>query len=416
MTLLAEILRNACAWLIVGASVGLLFWTGFGVNGIALVYFFAALVGVFLLMALFQDDEHLYLSYHEIGWSLVRFLVLLGILGYWVTVADYYLVELIKLFGFSLEQTRYWPVFFGGLVPAALTTTGLTYYVASNHFSNTLRFLVLSVFFLNANLNDLGYYLLFGREFPETWSWVIQPQFLFGLNPTTLEVSLWAGLSIVMGILAALLPYEILILDALDTTFEFRKPRLAKFFEGWILGLSVAATIIFGSFLIPQLQDNLSQIQTDITWQNPTETSALSATASPESITALNLIATLQDTYQRTGAYPESTGNCREDWDSSQNGLPFSTPSLAPYGSQQNCFLDRDNQTIMYYSDGQRFTLLVPAANTAVNHPYYYLPRVKDVRWYDTPDFFWQTWSWDTPMLVYFFAEGEDVADFVSLN
>ena len=418
MNTFAELLRNALAWIIAGCSVYLLFASGFGLAGYYLVYFFALLLGIFLWTALFQDHEHLFLSYKEILWVVVRFLVILGVLIFWVSVSDYYLVELVKILNFPLENTAYWRVFFGALVPAVITLFGVVYYTASNHLSNTLRMLVLGVYLLNSNLNDFAYYLLFNETLPEEWSWVVQPQFLFGTSPSTTEVALWTGLSLTMGILAAILPYEILVHDTLDSNYDFQKPRLAKFFEGVLLTAVVAGSAGFGSYFIPLLQDNLVQTQAAVTVRDPADQTLLTASTSTESILALTLIAELQEIYDTTGSYPLSTGNCREEWDSSTLGLPLNTviPSSVSAVRAENCFLSPDTPAVMYYSRGTRFALLLPGDGTSPTHPNLYSPERRDVEWFDSGDYFWQTWDWNTPMLVYLYDAGQNVSEFTILD
>jgi hypothetical protein len=415
MNALGELIRSGVVITVIGILTGMLFYTGFGISGSIFIWLFAVLISVFVWMALFQDHEHIELNYRKITWFTCKTLLILGLYVCYISIIDYYLVELIKLLNLPLENTVYWKVFFGGLVPASIVVWVYGYYSASNHLSNAIRILILSVFILNSNLNDFLYYLFFGKELPERWTWLIQPKFMFGESFTSLELSFWTLGAILMGLIGALFPWEILVANILDSTYDFKKSKKAELIESFVLLVILVVGSVFLMYTRNFIIDNLQTLEKQL----------ISRTTNPKSETglgawqALALRTELTSIYERTGAYPISTGNCIDNWDSPLQGLPWEVTSISleNYKSSECNFTPESSGTLLYFSDGTRYALLLDGTSVGTTHPNLYTPRVRDVFWFDSStDSFWQTWSWDSNMLVYMIDSEKEVTRFELLQ
>jgi hypothetical protein len=412
MQKLLEIFKNILSWLILVFSLYLVFLSGFGISGTLILTLFTFIVFLFIWLALFQDHEHISLSYKSITSFVFKYFLILLIFMYWISLCDYYLVELFKIVNINIDKTVYWNVFFGALVGSLITLITFVYYSGSNHLSNSIRISVLAAFIINSNLNDLLYYIIYNQSLPQKWTWLHQPQFLFGDSITSTNVIIWCLISIVMGFVLALLPYEILVSDSIDSNNDFKKSKLGSEFEKIILFILVFASIGVGQyFFVPKIIKNLDNLkkETYITAKDKAQ-SYNSASTSDDSILALQIIQELNKTYIQNGSYPISTSNCKDGWDSSFKSLPIKTS--IPYESKQ-CEISNSNKVVMYYSDGNRFALIMPGQNTSPQHPNLYSPGKRDVKWFDTSDSFYKSWNWDTTMLVYQYQKNIETTQFI---
>ncbi len=427
MEKIGELLRNTFAIYAYITAITLMALSGFGLSGKYLLIFFSSLLFIFIWHALFQDSEHVKLRYRSIFFfNLKIILVLLGIIA-WVSITDYYLVELFKIYAIDISETAYWKIMFGGLIPVILTTFSVLYYIGSNHISNSIRILILSAFFLNSNLNDILYYKLFSEALPNNWTWVTQPKFLFSSSLTKNEVITWMIISLTFGIIAALFPYEILVWNKAEDSNDFKRTNRQRLIEIIILIVFTLSNIFFAGKVVTLTQVNLNKIRNEYSKQLQNTSQKIEEQLNKLSLNneplnteeqrltiAFEIIQILQDGYRSTGEYPISTGNCNETWDSSNNGLPFNTVEKIFKDpaeiNNDNCFLDQENSRILYYSDGQQFALLLNGQNINKNSNLY-VPGTNDVSWFDSETYFNADWEWNTKMLVYMFSKGSEITN-----
>lgn len=427
MDKVGELLRNPLAIYTYVTSSVLITSSGFGLNGKYLLVFFSSLLIIFTTLALFQDNEHIGLPYKSIFHFNIKIVILLLAALVWISISDFFLVELFKIYAIDISDTVYWNILFGSLVPFFLITSSILYFIGTSHISNSIRIVILSTFFLNSNLNDLLYYKLFSEALPNSWSWVTQPQFMFEGGVSTSELLIWTSVSLVLGIIASMFPYEILVWDKAEESFDFQKTNRQRFIEILVLIIFVVTNIVLAKTMIDRTKENLSDLRRNYNQQlqNTSQKieqklTKLSLSNSPlntgeQRLTvAYEIIQNLQDQYQSNGQYPISIGNCNETWDSSANGLPFNTAERVFKDpaeiNTENCFIDEENSRIMYYSDGNRFALVLNGQNIDKNSNLY-LPNQNDVRWFESETYFQKDWGWNSQMLVYMFDRGTEVTN-----
>jgi hypothetical protein len=120
--------------------------------------------------------------------------------------------------------------------------------------------------------------------------------------------------------------------------------------------------------------------------------------------------------YSINGLYPKSSGNCTESWDSSYNGLSFKIRNQDIHDPEEikatKCYLEPNNKTILYYSDGNSYALVVDGQMFDDKNQNIYNPDLNDVYWFNTDTSFAKSWNWKQKMLVYMFQNGKEITKF----
>lgn len=412
MKVIGKRIQEAAGYVIGLSTIALIIFNGFGLRGEYIVGYFLLLLVLVIWSCAVNKSQFTY-KLPSIIYFNVKVSVLVGLVIWWVSLADYFLVELFKVTFIPLEDTAYWNVFFGMLIPVFIIFSCALFYFGTHNISYTWRILLLTGFGLASNANDLLYYRIFNIDFPENWSWVVQPRFLFGGEIVTIEVVYWIIICVLMGFVLSCLPLEAVFKE--QRSIDKSRPRIA--FELVIIGSLIFATIIGGSRAIPLVEENLSDIKKDVI-SNSLYEGLNTDLVGNETWEAHTLITDLNYYYLDKGSYPLSTGNCTEEWDSSINGFGFTTTlpiQDLPYDNE-NCTIDENSSVIMYYSDGQRFVIVLGADSSPLSHPNLYNPGTNDVEWFESGDYFGATWDWNTPMLVYMYEQGREVTNFEPAN
>lgn len=352
--------------------------------------------------------------------------LIFGLLLYWVSIADYYFVEIFKKTGLDLADNTYWIVYFGLLIPVIIVLINFAYYVGSRNKAQTVRFLVISSFLYNANLNDLLYYAIFRQPFPDKWTWLIQPKYLFGDTINTPQVFLWSLICVSFSIIALLYPFEELTqektrLILADISGKKTRVRLTSYYM--IIILLFIISFATTPFIVQKINTSIDTIPTRK--YTPLKQVDLTNTLSPnyklevqkQRIDNVNEINSYLDAYHSiNGLYPKSSGNCRESWDSSYNGLPFKIRGQDIRDPEETkatkCYLENNNKTILYYSDGNNYSLIVDGQMFDDKNQNIYNPDINDVYWFDTQTQLGKDWNWKQKMLVYMFKDGKEITKF----
>lgn len=239
-------------------ALWLLGLTGRGFEGEHLVYFFAALTALFSIVYLF-DGRPRTASFFRFQFE-IEVVMLIATALVWISLFDYYLVETFKTLAFDFGDNTYWVVLFSGFAPMIFVVIALSFFIGTYHIAHTVRIIVLSVYLLNANINDLLYYKLFGQPFPSEWPWLYQPRFLFGEQITTPELFVWVAVASVMGLVAFAFPYERLV----PSQFEYKKDggeKRARSYELTILVIFFVFSFIYAHQFTQGINESLERSQ-----------------------------------------------------------------------------------------------------------------------------------------------------------
>jgi hypothetical protein len=407
------------------SSIGLMVFAGFGVDG-RFVTGFGIIFTIFLCIQAARKKAITLVSIkHSLQTGGLYYLIF-GLLLYWISIADYYFVEVFKKTGLDLADNTYWVVYFGFLIPTVIVLINFAYYIGSRNKAQTVRFLVISSFLYNANINDLLYYAIFQQSFPDKWTWLTQPVYLFGRSINTSQVFLWATICILFSFAALLYPFEELTkektrLILADISGKKTQIRLASYY---ILILTLfAASLAITPFAVQRINNSINSVPSRK--YTPLKQVDLTNTLSPnynlavqkQRIDNVNEINSYLDAYHSiNGLYPKSSGNCRESWDSSYNGLSFKIRGQDIHDPEEpkatKCALEENNKTIFYYSDGSNYSLLVDGQMFDDKNQNIYNPNLNDVYWFDTQTLLGKDWNWKQKMLVYMFKNGTEITKF----
>ena len=411
--------------LFIVTSVSLISFAGFGLDGRFVIAFGAVITLFFLIQSARKKAITVY-SIRESAQVGGLYYIIFGLLIYWVSIADYYFVEVFKKTGIDLADNTYWVIYFGLLVPVIIILINLAYYIGSRNKAHTIRFLVISSFLYNSNINDLLYYAIFRLPFPDKWTWLVQPRYVFGENITTWQVFAWALICTVFSLLALFYPFEELTrekkklllsdLSGKQTVFRLTSQYL-------ILIAMIGGTFIVTPSVVTKVNSGIASIP--IRRFTPLKQVDLVNTLSPnynlevqkQRIDKVNEINSYLDAYYSINSkYPKSAGNCIENWDSSYNGLSFKIRGQDIHDPEEvkatKCFLEGNNKTFMYYSDTKSYALVVDGQVFDDKNQNIYNPLINDVYWFDTDTTFAGTWNWKQKLLVYMFREGTEITKF----
>jgi hypothetical protein len=411
--------------LFIFSSVSLLFYAGFGVDG-RFVVVFGIVLGLFLFI---QGLRKRAITPSSIKNSLQiggLYYLVFGLLLYWLSIVDYYFIEVFKKIGLDLTDNTYWVLYFGILIPVVIVLINIAYYIGSRNKAHSVRFLVISSFLYNANINDLLYYAIFRQPFPDSWTWLSQPKYLLGSSINTSQVFLWASICVLFSLFALVYPFEELTkeknkLILADISGKKARVRIASHYL--MLMILFVISFVATPSLVSKVTTSLDAIPSRRL--TPLKQIDLTNTLSPnyntevqkQRIDNINEINSYLDAYYSiNGFYPKSSGNCTESWDSSYNGLSFKIRGQDIHDPEEikatKCYLEPNNKTILYYSDGTSYALVVDGQmfdNKAQN---LYNPDINDVYWFNTDTLFGKTWNWKQKMLVYMFKNGTEITKF----
>lgn len=425
-----DLVKTGILLLVIASSVFLLGMTGRGLSGAYLVGLLLFLLIIFLALA-FQHDKEI-VSYRVSDKLLLCFEILLVsiVAVVWISIVDFYFVEMFKNLGLDLNDNTYWVIFFGGIIPIFFAIIAVVYFLGSHHFSNTIRILIFFVFFANSNINDFLYYILLNEPLPKLWTWIYQPIFLFGNSITTVQLVCWSALALAMGFIAFLLPYEALTLDNLDNLTNNKRTKGEKISELLLVIIFSVASIYYAYTIVPKIkqsvqtnnpvtQATLRQESIDQAEEKFPEPKSDYAKADKERIDLANkIINYLNNYYVTNNSYPISKGNCISKWDSSSKVLPFSIEGVTladpEQGKGKECDFNGGSKNILYYSDSKRFALLMPGDTIPDDYANIYIPVQRDVYWFNDDVLFFRDWSWDNRIIVYMYNKGVGVTHFIS--
>lgn len=416
---------------IVVASVALLGMTGRGLSGIYLIGFITFLLAVFMVLVFLHDKE---ITNYQISDKLIlglEVMMISVVVIFWISIIDFYFVETFKNLGLNLKDNTYWVVFFGGLIPIFFSIISVVYFLGSFHFSNTIRILAFFAFLSNSNLNDFLYYILLNQPLPSEWTWIYQPAFLFGNTITSPQLLFWTILSLVMGLIAFLLPYEALTTDYFDDlSDEKRSPKEKRFQLFAVLILSISG-IIYAYSIIPKIKmsidlnspirqaESLNQSIKDSLGNFPRAHADFAKSDKDRIELSEKIVNYLNNQYADNKHYPISSGNCINDWDSSFISLPFTLEDGRSFHDpdqvqSHNCDFTGQSKNILYYSDGKRFALLMPGETIADDYKNIYIPAKRDVYWFNENVGFFKDWKWDVRIMVFMYERGKEVTTFTN--
>lgn len=427
-----NLIKSILLLLITIASITLLGMTGRGLSGIYLVGFIIFLLLVFIVLLFLHDKEALRYKMSDKIVLGLEILMISIVVMFWISIIDFYFVEMFKNLKFNLDDNTYWVVFFGGLIPIFFAVISVVYFLGSFHFSNTVRILIFFAFLSNSNLNDFLYYLLLDQSLPSLWPWVCQPVFLFGDSITTVQLLLWTISSILMGFIAFVLPYEALTVDFLDDLSDEKRSTKGKMFQlGFVFIFSVAG-ILYAYNIIPKIKESvyLSSPLTQAILKGEVETNSSNNFPEAENnyaeldkeriLLAEKIIDYLNTYYDENKIYPVSKGNCINEWDSSFTGLSFVVDGIELKDPEQEkskkCDYTQASKNILYYSDSKRFALLMPGMTISRDYQNIYIPSHRDVYWFDEDLMFFRDWSWNASMIVFMYEKGDEVTKFNDLD
>ncbi|MBC7472144.1 MAG: hypothetical protein H7196_02675 [candidate division SR1 bacterium] len=403
----------------------MMIFAGFGIDGRFIIGFGIIFTLFFSIQVARKKAVTLVSVKHSLQTGGLYYLIF-TLLLYWVSIADYYFVEIFKKTGLDLSDNTYWVVYFGFLIPIVIILINLAYYIGSRNKAQSIRFLVISSFLYNANINDLLYYAIFRQPFPDKWTWLTQPKYLFGQSINTVQVFLWVIICIGFSLVALLYPFEELTkektkLILADISSKKVQVRLISYYV--IMASLFGASFIATPFIVQKINNSINAIparkytllkQVDLI---NTLSPNYNIEIQKQRIDNVNEINSYLDAYHSiNGIYPKSSGNCRESWDSSYNGLSFKIRDQDIHDPEElkatKCYLENNNKTILYYSDGNDYALIVDGQMFDDKNQNIYNPNINDVYWFDTQTQLGKDWNWKQKMLVYMFKNGKEITKF----
>jgi hypothetical protein len=420
-----KILNSFFLFSIISASLALLYFTGRGLSGVFVLLFFLFLLLVFLLSGHLRSKEILNKGLAKKSLLLVQLFLLASVTIAWLSINDFFFVEMLKNFAFDFSDNTYWIIFFSGILPIIFISFPIIYFLGSRNPGNSIRILVFLSIFANSNLNDILYYRLLGEPFPELWTWLYQPAFIFGSELRTSQVIIWCLLTILMSLFAFFLPYEALFNKEAEE--EERERPYSKLSLFVVIVFSVASMLVAYD-TIPKIKNSLfvngpafknqqnEELVEKIRKSFPDSDESFSALDIERIELAKKIIFQLNDGYFKDKTYPLSQGNCVNKWDSSFADLPFSVDGqkvMDPGATiNDSCDFAKGAKNILYYSDGQRFALLLDGDTIPKDYENLYIPGERDVYWFDEDIRFYRDWSWNDKMIVFMYKKGEGITVF----
>jgi hypothetical protein len=406
---------------------------GNALNGIHLFILFGiSILPVFLTKILYNNKK----NRHGIHFDFTTlFLILLLVI--WVSVIDYFFVEIFKITTASLleDSSSYWLLLFSGIIPLFVYSFVTFYFVITRNLSNTIRFILVSIFILNSALNDFLYYWLFNIDLPDKWTWLYQPRILFGETITTEQLYIWMGLNLFAVIVIYLTPFEAITPDNLEVSDAGHQK---KWIDYMILSILLFGGTWHALTFVPIIKNEIKKIDNEINLNIKNNQELLDIVNSQDKYPEFYITVSknvynakielldsvtqyLSEYYSNNGSYPTSTGNCIQQWDSSSIELPFSTfqpKDIFPEG--EKCDFSDNSNPILYYSDGTMYALLVSAQglellnNTLSEEDnFLYIPEKRDVMWFQNESsYFWKSWKWSSPMIVYMVISEDNITTF----
>lgn len=403
-------------------SLIMLALAGYGLNGKYLMLF-GILISIYCCIDLYRLRKYISKILSNSFFLGAKFYIIISIFLYWYTIADYYLIELLKKLDFNTSDNTYWKVVFGGLIPTTLVLQALWYFGSNGQRANTLKIIIASAFLINSNINDLLYYVIFGDELPLAWQWLHQPQYLFGLVVNTDQVLMWALICIAFSVVTFITPFESLTGEDLNNN---QKPSTSQINQLLIYLCTALLLISFSFPTIDAINQSLNKTtpyrkisNADVNKNDININPTTPQEAARKRLALVDKIVSYLDAYYSINkSYPLSTSNCQANWDSSEIGLPFQLESTEIRDPEQSdggeCFIEANNKSIIYYSDGSRFAL-VADGNTIENEtPYLYNSEYNDVRWFDSEIQFARDWKWNNKLIVHQYQDGKDITTFVN--
>jgi hypothetical protein len=424
-------------FIILGYASFILLNTGNGLNGIHLLILFIISITPVFLTKLFFHNKVKKIDFH---FNIATLALLVGLIT-WVSLVDYFFVEIFKITTANLLENSnvYWLLLFSGITAFFIYSIVVFYFVITRNLQNTIRFLLVSVFILNSALNDFLYYILFNIPLPNEWSWIYQPRFIFGEIITTPQLMFWSLGVFLATVIIYLTPFELLTPNQMEneTTDHSKK---------WVDYIIVIGFFIIGVyhviFFVPKVKGVIRDLNTEINLKIDTTNQILKDKVSTNELSAdqykklsseiyTSKLKVLEDIqkyltieYTKNGTYPVSSGNCTQKWDSSNIALPFNnfTPK-DPLDKGSACDFKDDSNPILYYSDGTSYAILMSAQGieninsyiSATNN-YLYIPKKRDVLWFQNEQTrFWRDWQWSSQMIVYMVISEKEVTTFIDL-
>jgi hypothetical protein len=427
-----KIIKTILLLLILSAVLLMLGMTGRGLSGLYLVLLTLFLLIIFLFLVFRHDREVVNYKISDKLFLFAEIFLISFVVIFWISINDFYFIEMFKNFGFDFADNTYWVVFFSGTVPIIFTIIAVVYFLGSYHFSNTLRILLLAVFITNSNLNDFLYYLIVNEPLPEVWPWLHQPSFLFDASINTLQLFIWTIFSIVMGFIVFLLPYEALTIDYFDDLADDKRTIKKKLYHLAFVILFCGLSIYYAYTMIPIIKTSVQangpiaqamlsgEVKKRVDKVFPEAESYFSEADKSRIELAKNIINYLNSYYELKGRYPASKGNCMKDWDSSFYSFPFYIKDFNLVDPEQKkslkCDFTEKSKNILYYSDSKRFALVFSGETIPDGYTNLYIPGRRDVYWFSEDVLFFRDWNWNNKMIVFMYEKGGEVTIFSDLE